>query len=387
LALSAIASVGLLFAGTVGGLSAISIWAERDLHAYPFKSEDWLRYLLPARLEALDREKIMLIGPSTVRENFRYDLFEAAFPNHDIYQGGISLGTIEDVTVALEYVKKVYGKNALPTIVVLGTSPRFVANIPDDRPFALGLNRYSPHYSTVQEPTRIALVEKGFLASILARGRFHAAKYPKRYRTGLLAVLNHLLTNDTSGTNEEPALARAFDRLLWGPLIAPAIRKWSYEHVHETGYLEYFQWAISPYKYSLEPRRQFRMVTREEYEPDLDSWWPQVYYWVPRKDEAKTRARLKHFADFLKRNDIRALVVNMPERDVSRILFDEVDYRAYLDLVRGELADFCFENLREFIDTVEFHDKEHTTTAGSIRLTNEVIRLMQARIFQPIPGC
>jgi hypothetical protein len=63
------------------------------------------------------------------------------------------------------------------------------------------------------------------------------------------------------------------------------------------------------------------------------------------------------------------------------VLFDEDNYRAYLELVRDELDGIEFMNLREFLDTVDFYDREHTTPAGSARLSDEVIRRMRTGIL------
>ena len=96
-----------------------------------------------------------------------------------------------------------------------------------------------------------------------------------------------------------------------------------------------------------------------------------------------SRSRLKHLKEFLMRNDIRSLVINLPERDFSRMKFDEADYRAYLQLVRSELNGLQVINLREFLETDEFYDREHTTPEGSARLTDEVIRHMRTTVLRP----
>jgi len=72
----------------------------------------------------------------------------------------------------------------------------------------------------------------------------------------------------------------------------------------------------------------------------------------------------------------------MPERDFSRVLFDEHNYHAYLDLVRDELGETEFIDLREFLDTIHFYDREHTTPAGSARLSDEIIRRMRASVVR-----
>ena len=378
LALSAIFSVGLMYAVIVTALMAVSTWAERDLHAFPFKSEDWLRYLLPTRFQARERDRILLAGPSTVRENFRYELFEAAFPAYDIYQGGISLGTIDDITAALEYMEKAYGAEVLPRIIALGISPRFIANIPDERPFIIGLNLYSPYYSATQDPSGIVLSPKGPLESLLARARFLASKQPERFRTALLAVFNHWLSNGSSADGGESGLARALDGLLKSPVVARIVNLAGLSRVLDFTFMEVLRWRISPYKYSLNPQIHYNLVPPEDYKPELDGWWGQVYTWDPRTTEKETNRGLKNFYSFIKRHNIRLFVVNLPERDFSRNRFNETNYREYLDLVARAFPGVELVNLRDFLKTPEFYDREHSTTAGSIRLTGEVIRRIQA---------
>jgi hypothetical protein len=379
--MSALFSAAVLYAGLVIALQAFAAWTERDLHAFPFKQEDWLRYLLPSHFEAREHKRIMLNGPSTVRENLRYERFEAAFPGYDIYQGGISAGTLEDVTASLEYIEKVYGASALPTILVLGISPRFIANLPDDRPFALGLNRYSPYYSTKQEPSRLALQPKSALDGALARARFLTLKEPERFRISFVALANRFLWRNGYGPGGETTLARGLDWLFKTYPVARLIDVLGFPQARQFSFSMIMRWMISPYKFSLNKPIQYRLMTREEYnKADLNSVWRRTYDWDPANDEATTRARLKYLVDFVKRHGIRMLVINLPERDFSRVLFDEHNYQAYLDLVRDELGGIEFINLRDFLDTIHFYDREHTTPAGSARLSDEVIRRMRGSV-------
>jgi hypothetical protein len=384
LALSAISVTGLLFACVAAALMATSTWAERELEAFPFKSEDWLRVLLPSPFEGPHRDQIMLAGASTVRENFRYDLFEAEYPNHDVYQAGMSAGTITDVTVALEYVERVHGVEALPEFISLGISLRIIANLPDERPFAESLNRYSPHFFAREEGALITLEPKGPLESIAARARFLAAKQPDRFRIGLLAVLAHWLSGDEYQGDEEPALAQSIDRAFRSSLPSRIFNThYWYGQVLKFTFLDVLRFIISPYKYSFKKPvtdENYSFLKDENYDPEKDHWSP-IYLWNPNDVEADTRTRLKHFVDFVTRHEIPTIVFNLPERDLSRARYEEANYRAYLELVREELVGIEFVDLRYFLDTADFFDREHTTTAGSIRLTNEVIRQMNASAF------
>lgn len=385
LALSAICVLGLLYACIVAALTALSNWAEKDLHAFPFKDEDWLRYLLSSRFDPEPRPRILLGGPSTVRENLRYERFEKVFPEFAIHQGGLSLGTLDDVTASLEYMRRVYGAGSLPAFMILGISPRFIANIPDDRPFSLGIDRYSPHFSARPDASGIALVPKDWFASILARARFLASKQPERFRTALLALAYRWLSVRTvegggsqSDTAGKATLPTGIDRVLQNPAVALVFRRVGLPRVLDYTLLELLAWRISPYKYSLSPPIQYRP------EANLRTgWWKDVYQWNPLREEQATTASLKRFTDFADACGIEVLVVNLPERDVSRAQFDNANYESYVDLARKAFGDKRFLDLREFLRTDEFYDREHSIARGSLRLTDAVIDELRAALPDP----
>jgi hypothetical protein len=73
----------------------------------------------------------------------------------------------------------------------------------------------------------------------------------------------------------------------------------------------------------------------------------------------------------------------MPERGVSRDFYDQASYRSYLNLVASELRGIEFVDLWQYLEARDFYDREHTTTQGSIRLTEEVIRLTRQTLRRP----
>jgi len=387
LALSALGTLAVLFAAVVTVLTSVATWAERDLNAFPFKGEDWLRYLLPSRFEAPFSDRIMLAGASTIRENLRYDLFEAAFAGFDVYNGGISAGTLADTTTALEYVEKIHGAEALPEYIVLGVTLRSVCNIPPkDRPFALGLNLYSPYFGAREEPTRVVLEPKGPLEGLLARARFLLAKQPDRFRIAGLAVLTHWLSGGGSSIEQAPALSQEIDRLIKTPQVARLATYLGQPDAVNFTFLELLQFIISPYKYSLKPALStevYQFLERDDYNPEEDYSWSPVYFWDPSEGEAGARARVRRFVEFVRGHNIPTLVVNLPERDVSRGRYKPQSYETYFQLLREELEGIAFVDLREYLDTPYFYDREHTTVAGSIKLSEEVIRVARQTIFRP----
>lgn len=358
-------------------LDKVSTWAEQELGAFPFQQEDWLRYITPSQFTRKNRDMIMLAGPSTVRENLLYEQFTAAFPNNIIYQGGISLGTLDDVNAALDYIEGVHGSDSLPKTIVLGISPRFIANIPENRPFKEGIDRYSPDFNTIQGNTGIDLEPKGFVGSVIARLRFLHYKKPEQYRTALLAVLNYSLsgvkTSDAIlvGTAEKTFLQRQSDRLFKHPVIKRLIANTKFKRALDYDFTEVLAWIISPYKYRLDPpAKQEELV---EWSNNPDSWWRLVYTWNPMDMESQTRTRLKRLTDFVETHGIRLLVINMPERDISRANYNDENYRAYISIITDVVGDVRFLDLRDFLEQDEFYDLEHSVYPGSLRLTNEVI--------------
>ena len=381
------AVLGVLYACIMIAFTALANRAEREWHAFPFKDEDWLRYLLPARFGPGAKPRILLAGPSTVRENLRYERFEARLPAFAIQQGGISLGTLDDTTVALEYMGRAYGEAALPDFMIVGLAPRFVANIPDERPFRLGVDRYSPHFSTRTETSGIVLVPKSPLEGLLARARFLVSKEPQRFRTALLAAAHHWISEDGSPGQAVPADGRAappprgiIDRLMQSPPAALVIRRLGLSRVLTFTSADLLAWMISPYKYSLSPHLQYTPG------PGLRSgWWTTTYDWDPRENEQATRAKLQRLLKLADACGIALAFVNMPERDVSRAQFDEGKYRAYLDLVQSAIEPRPFLEMRDFLRTDEFHDREHSLPAGSLRLTDAIIDRLQSAILATSP--
>ena len=90
LSLLAIASVGLVYLVDVVTLQAVARRAESSAAIYPYRDEDWFRYLVPTLWPTHGRPSMLLTGPSTVRENLLVEEFQAAFPGYRVFQGALS---------------------------------------------------------------------------------------------------------------------------------------------------------------------------------------------------------------------------------------------------------------------------------------------------------
>jgi hypothetical protein len=377
----ALCSVGILGALMHHGLNSLATWAERDLDAYPFMQEDWLRYLIPTKFVQKNTSKILLTGPSTVRENLLYERFEEEFPEHSVIQGGISLGTIDDVTAALQYIRRVYGDDALPRIVVLGVSPRFIANIPENRALKGGIDRYSPYFSTVQNDAGLVLVPKNPAETLISRYRFLAHKQPDRFRTAIIALGSHLIAGDLFSQrngDRKTTIQKILNRLFKRPEIGRIIGNTRFKRALDYDFTEVLAWMTSPYKYRLNPPVNINGLIG--WMDEKNSWWQDVHAWNPHATIQATTASLERFNLEITENDIDLFVVNMPERDVSRIRYDRENYAAYLELVRNTLGNAHFLDLQDFLQTAEFHDLEHSIYTGSLRLTDKVISNMKVLI-------
>jgi hypothetical protein len=306
----------------------------------------------------------MLAGPSAVRENLIYDRFNKAFPGKQTFQEALSLGTIDDLIISLEYIEKVYSKDVLPKILVLGVTPRFVANIPEERPFMDGINRYSPYYYIERISGNWHLVRKNRWKGTLSRTRFLLLKQQARYRTAVASAIGLLIDADLiNGEDQRGMIAmHSLQRLLEGKVIKRIKR--------------FIDFATSPYKY-----RNNKPLTHEilmEWLQDPESWWKDVHSWNPEETKAETVEKFEELRKFNSRNGISMYVINLSENILGRQLYKSENYKNYIALMEMSLQGAPFLNLREFLETSEFHDVVHARLPGAIRITDRVIEFISA---------
>lgn len=353
LSIAALGLIGVVVVLVFSALTWLAISAERSFFMFPYKQESWYRFLLPSQFSTQDKPVIMLTGPSTVRENLRWEQIQEAFPDYHIYQGGISLGTTEDVMIALKLIEASYGEDALPDYVILGLGPRFLANLPPDRPFETVVETYST-WTVTAGPTGVELHKKPLFEAALAKMRF-VGKQPERFRSALYAWTAYL-----GGAVEE-----------W-PLGETLLRKAGFLGVWKSQ-IERQLRLISPYKFS----RSSGLSETDLAVYMSGSWWESVFGWDVHKNGAAASLRLRQLLDFLDEHGIGLAVVNMPERSYSRSRF-AFDYEDYLSTILDGIGTAPFLDLSTFSHDEEFHDAEHTIPEGSRRLTTRVIVWMQS---------
>jgi len=267
-----------------------------------------------------------------------YELFNESFPGRETFQGGQSLGTFQDLLLSLEYVERAYGPSAVPAMLVMGVTPRFVANIPRGQsPLIAAIDRYSPHFRVELGPDGPRLVPKRLSESLAARGRFLFFKQPSRYPAAAASVIRGNLSKDG-----QPS---------W--LI---------------GWLQSYG---SPYRYHL-----LAPIPREAIQAWINqptSFWFAVHRWEPDTDAKVIHQEFDRLFAFTRRHGTRLHVVNLPESVWNRESYAPGRYERYEALVRESLKDTPFLDLRMMLGPDEFYDAGHATLPGALRVSRRVI--------------
>lgn len=140
--LGALALALATYGGLALGLGRIAVWAESRFEAYPYRGgEEALRWLMPTMFHR--KPDVLIVGPSAIGEDLRYEVLSQAVGGR-VLSAALSNGTIDDVAIGLEYVARVFGPEALPKHVILGMTPRVLANYPRNFGSAREPDAYAP---------------------------------------------------------------------------------------------------------------------------------------------------------------------------------------------------------------------------------------------------
>lgn len=362
LVLATTGSLALLFVAINVALLRLSTWAEVQYKIYPLNEEDYLRYLLPHLFENRGRDRIMLVGPSEVREGMLFETFDREFPAMHAFNGAQSLGTFDDLLVTMDYVEKVYGSDAMPSVLVVGVTPRFVANIRSagvESPVINSINRYSPYYRVEQTSGDSLLVPKTTWAGLVGRTQF-LLRQRARYRLGLYGALHAFYGRFLS----DNAFAR---KLRLGPALERRVSAFAV-----------------PYKYHHDrPLAKWEM---DEWLNHPDSFWYRSAAWDPAKDAPAIRRQFTRLEELTARLKIDLYVVNLPEHLMVRQSYQPQRYQQYLELVEDSLGSTPFLNLREMLGPNEFYDLGHPMRPGASRETDQIVKFIkeQGRVVKII---
>ena len=344
-------------------LQALARRAEATGDVHPYKREDWLRYLVPTLWEDDGRPFLLLAGPSAARKGFYWTDVAAAFPDYRVLQGTLSGGTLGDVMASLEYVERTYGSEALPDLLVLGVSPRFMSEVPERRAFAIGLERYSPHLRVPGvAPTGFGLASKPAIEGTFDHVRFLATKQSSRYRAAAAWAVSEMVGPEESAWLATSPLTR---HLFQGRV---ARRLWP-ERLMELGVHDYAIALTVPHQ----PTKPIPVDELTAMLDDPTSWWRDVYHWDPRADGGAVRARTEALLDFIARHGIELYVVNLPDRELSRRRYAPGRTEAYQALIRSVFATVPLLDVRCLLADDQFMDAEHMLDPGARRVTAHML--------------
>jgi hypothetical protein len=342
---SATLALLVVYVGVNVALLGLTRAVEVRYGSYPWQNEDWLRVLLPTLWRGHGQNRILIAGPSEAREDLLYELFDKSFPGQRAFQGGQSQGTFEGLMLTLEYVERVYGRSAVPHTLVLGVTPRFVANIPRGRsPLVGAIDRYSPHFRVQNRPDGLLLADKGLLDSLQAMTQFLLFKQPNRYLSAVASVVRRALPEDR--------------RSAW-------VARW-------------LQIYGSPYKFHRLPRVPEEGVRAWMSRPT--SFWYAVHQWEPDADAFVIRRQFARLLAFTREHSVRLYVVNLPESVWNREGYRPGCYERYEALVRESLGDTPFLDLRTMLGPDEFYDAGHATLPGALRVSRRVIDFVRTQV-------
>jgi hypothetical protein len=348
-------------------MESLALRAEATGYVHPFKWEDWLRYLLPSLWARNDRPTLMLTGPSTARENFLAQDFATAFPEYRIVPSAMSLGTFRDITAGLELIEREYGRAALPSVLVLGISPRFLAEIPEHRPFTIALERYSRHYGPlVDDRAAFGLSRKGVVAGTADHLRFRLTHQSGRYRSALAWAVTRVLSPGASAWLKQTPPVKVLVHTGVGIELGLDL------FVFVDGDLRRLtEQYISPYRY----QPVTTPMPPKELAASLDaprSWWQQVFAWDPDTNAVAIRARAAALIEWTKQRGIELYVVRLPEHSWLRERTDSVRAAHFDALVDSAFGSVSLLDLTCFLPDDEFLDAEHALWPGARKITQRV---------------
>lgn len=303
-------------------MGRLAVWAETEEGAYLWWREEMMQLFSPTNYVGRGEGRILVTGPSEIREAILPELMSERL-GRDVYQNAISLGTLQTVVLQLEYIERYFGVSAVPDVVVLGVTPRFVSEAPPlaEAPFRDYVERFSPY--AVIDTERVALEDKGVLPSLVARAR-HLAHQPRRYKGAL----------------------RALRKRLGGPddfMLRPA-------KFHHYG--------------ALPKAAYFEMAARDGRIP-----------WSLDEDEPAILRDFARLVALCNRHDVELFVVVMPEGSWARsdLHYPPGYHEKFLRLIR-KASGVQPLDLRSALRDGEFFDWAHPTAAGARKVTRRVCR-------------
>jgi len=377
LALGALVLAVATYGGLALGLGRLAAWAESQFEAYPYRGgEEPIRWLMPTIFS--QTPDVLIVGPSAIGEDLLYEVLSRALAGR-VVTAALSNGTLDDVTIALEYVERVHGADALPDRVVFGMTPRVLANYPRNfgptrdvdafAPLIETINTYSPVYSVRSEPFGSVLIPKS-ASERWSAYRNWATKQQNRHRTAVLAAIEYLGDSDPLKIGFQDGLPYFTD--LRTPLDKANWRT-SARYVRSVGIIEATRHWLPAYRSAyfntfMEPMSSSMIA-------DQVLGWQAVYNWHPLAEEDMARFQLERLRDFLDRHDIGLTVIHLPEHSLNRVGYNPVFYDRYREMIAEELPEAEIVDLWEVPDD-QFFDQVHLTYQGAKWMTSQIAPML-----------
>jgi hypothetical protein len=338
--LSALLLAAALFLGAHASLDAVATFAERRLDAFLWKRQDYLRLFDGANYVNQGRGRLLIYGPSEAREGLLPEELAKGLPALKPYQHSQSWGTLEDGLIVLDYIERAWGPGAVPEALVYGITTRFIADIRQTiSPLQDGIDLYSPHFRVDRAAHPPALITKHAgerLISWANRLRIQ----PDRYRRGVAAIAARV------ATTAYPPLSA--ERLTWEP-FRPA---------------KYFE-------------RQGNVKAWKNWLVEPGNHWEKVHNWDPEQSRQRIALEFRVLLDYVNRHHMKLFVVNLPEWYWNRVLYKPGRYESYLAIVREQLGDTPFLDLRTFLAEDEFFDDGHPTWPAARKVSARVAQFIR----------
>jgi hypothetical protein len=377
---AAFAAIGVtcaMFVFLLLGLNGLAVWAETNARAFPYKEgETPLRFLLPSIFGRPGRARIMLTGPSSAQEALLYEKFERAFPGYEAYQAAFSNATLDEVLLSLDYIEQVYGRDALPEVMVIGGEPRFFNNLPRrfgprGRTYPRGsfftplIERYSPFRVEATE-NGTTLAGKTTWERLNALYEFWMSKQQPRQRVAIAALLSRVLSGPGPNLEMVEKLPPLNIREPFSALNAAQTRRFVAAVGPYTAFRQWLAAYTSPY---LEQYKGPWQNIRPDGMSRLAHWGDD--------DAALLNIQIKDLVERTKRLQIKLFVIMMPRNPANDVIDASLPMDKFNASLRRALGDTPYLDLQTLLQEQEFADPVHATRPGARRVTAEIVHFMQ----------
>jgi len=379
LTLSAIAIALAAYGGLALGFDRLAVWAESDFATYPYRSgESSIRWTL-ASVFGRSEPTVLLVGPSAIGEDVLYEVLENRLGVR-VLSGGIPNATLDDIYLGMDYIRRAYGPAALPEAVVIGLSPRVVANRPrhfgpepdvDRQRFIIdAIDRYSPLFRVVSTPLGSELQPKSAWERWKARTRFAVGKQQPRSVAALRAAIEAVSGGEAVRIGYQSRIV---------PFDQPAANRLALTRGLEDG-LVGWRPAIHDLLSAVRSPYETMFLTPNSaanIEKQADGW-ASIYAWNPLDDDRLLRHQFERLTRLLDEHRIEARVVLLPEHPISRRRY-RPDYHArYKRYVEGAFGADRVLDLEDILPEDQYHDQIHATYDGARRITEMIADALAA---------